>query len=99
MRNFAHPLVGTSGPMQTGAACDINCREAFLMSATQATADIFWAAFRSLAKKEREAVVERLVQDREFREDLMDLVIMAQREKESSRSLDEYLADRRKKRR
>jgi hypothetical protein len=62
--------------------------------ATQATAEVFWMAFRALSKKEREAVVEKLLEDREFREDLIDMVILEQREQESSRSLDEYLADR-----
>jgi hypothetical protein len=61
---------------------------------TQATAEVFWMAFRALSKKEREAVVEKLLGDREFREDLIDMVILEQREQESSRSLDEYLADR-----
>lgn len=32
--------------------------------------------------------------DNEFMEDLIDLVILEQRQNESSRSLDEYLADR-----
>ena len=61
------------------------------MTATEATAEIFWTAFRSLPRKEREAVVERLLRDREFMEDLMDIVILEQRQNEPSRSLDEYL--------
>ena len=68
------------------------------MTATEATAEVFWTAFRALSKKEREAVVERLLRDEEFMEDLIDSVILEQRQKEPSRSLDEYLADRRKKR-
>lgn len=68
------------------------------MSATEATAEVFWTAFRALSKKEREAVLEKLLRDREFREDLIDIVILEQRRKEPSRSLDEYLADGRKKR-
>jgi hypothetical protein len=66
------------------------------MTATEATAEVFWTAFRSLSRKEREAVVERLLMDREFMEDLIDIVILEQRQNESSRSLDEYLADRRR---
>ena len=73
-------------------------REVEVMSATEATAEVFWTAFRALSKKEREAVLEKLLRDREFREDLIDIVILEQRRKEPSRSLDEYLADRRKKR-
>ena len=67
------------------------------MIATEATAEVFWTAFRALSRKEREAVVERLLMDKEFMEDLVDLVILEQRQDEPSRSLDEYLADRRKK--
>lgn len=67
------------------------------MSIIQATAEIFWTAFRALPKKKREAVVERLLQDKEFKKDLIDLTILEQRRKEPSRSLDEYLANKRKK--
>ena len=60
------------------------------MTATEATAEVFWTAFHSLSKKEREAVVERLLRDRDFMEDLIDMVILEQRKNEPSRSLDEY---------
>lgn len=30
------------------------------MTTTEATAEVFWTAFRALSKKEREAVVEKL---------------------------------------
>jgi hypothetical protein len=60
------------------------------MTATEATAEVFWTAFRSLSKKEREAVVERLLRDSDFMEDLIDVVILEQRKNETSRSLDEY---------
>jgi hypothetical protein len=52
---------------------------------------------RALPKRAREAVVEKMLSDKEFTEDLLDTVIMEQRRKEPSRDLDEYLADRRKK--
>jgi len=60
------------------------------MTSTEATAEVFWTAFRALSKKEREAVVERLLRDRDFMEDLIDMVILEQRKNEPSRSLDEY---------
>ncbi len=66
------------------------------MTSTQATAEVFWTAFRSLKKKDRGAVVERLIGDKDFMEDLFDLVILEQRKREPSRSLEEYLADRKK---
>jgi hypothetical protein len=67
------------------------------MTTTEATAEVFWTAFRALPKKEREAVIEKLLSDKDFMEDLIDMVILEQRQKESSRSLDEYLVDRSKK--
>ncbi len=70
-----------------------------MIATTEATAEVFWTAFRALRKKEKKAVVEKLLRDKDFKEDLVDTVIIEQRQKEPSRSLDEYLADRRKKRR
>ncbi len=67
------------------------------MTTTEATSEVFWTAFRALPKKEREGVVEKMLKDKEFMEDLIDIVIIEQRRKEPSRSLDEYLASRRKK--
>ena len=68
------------------------------MKTAEATSVVFWTAFRALPKKERAAVVERMLRDKEFMEDLIDIAIIEQRRKEPSRSLDEYLADKRKKR-
>jgi len=58
---------------------------------------VFFTAFRALPKKEREAVIERLLRDKEFVEDLIDIAILDKRRREPSRSLDEYLAEKRKK--
>jgi hypothetical protein len=67
------------------------------MTTAEATSEIFWTAFRALPKKQREAVIEKLLKDKEFMEDLIDIVIIEQRRKEPSRSLDEYLAERKRK--
>ncbi len=64
-----------------------------MMTTIEATAEVFWTAFRTLSKKEREAIVERLLRDEEFMEDLIDIVILEERQNEPSRSLDEYLAE------
>lgn len=64
------------------------------MTATEATAEIFWIAFRALPKKEKDAVIEKFLEEQEFLEDLIDLAIIEQRKTEPSRSLDEYLAER-----
>jgi hypothetical protein len=61
------------------------------------TADTVYATFRSLKKSEREAVIERLLQDRQFREDLLDIATIEQRRSEPGRPLREYLASRKAK--
>lgn len=66
------------------------------MTIAQATLEIFWTAFRSLSKKNKEVVVARLLKDKEFKDDLMDVALIEQRRKESSRPLEEYLTDRKK---
>jgi hypothetical protein len=58
------------------------------------TADTVYATFRSLKKTEREAVIERLLRDRQFREDLLDIAIIEQRRGGPGRPLREYLASR-----
>ena len=61
---------------------------------TQATAEVFWLAFRALRNEERQAVVERFLRDEEFREELIDTVIIQQRQDEDLRPLAEYLVER-----
>ncbi len=67
------------------------------MTTIEATSEVFMTAFRALPKRVREAVVGKMLNDKEFLEDLMDTVIIEQRRKEPSRSLDEYLADKKRK--
>ena len=67
------------------------------MTIAEATSEVFWTAFRALPKKQRGAVLEKMLKDREFVEDLIDTVILEQRRKEPSHSLDEYLAGRKRK--
>ena len=55
------------------------------------TADTVYATFRSLKKSEREAVIERLLQDQQFREDLLDIATIEQRRTEPGRPLREHL--------
>jgi hypothetical protein len=67
------------------------------MTSIDATSEVFMIAFRALPKKAREAVVGKMLSDKEFREDLMDAAIIEQRRKEPSRPLEQYLADRKRK--
>jgi hypothetical protein len=59
----------------------------------EAKAEVFWLAFKGLAKKEQQLIVERLLHDPEFVNDLLDIAIIEQRRSEPSRPLEEYLAD------
>jgi hypothetical protein len=67
------------------------------MTTIEATAEVFWTAFQALSKKERDAVVARFLKEKNFREDLIDVAILEERQREPSRSLDEYLSARKKK--
>ena len=66
------------------------------MTSTEATSEVFLTAFRALKKREREAVLEKLLKDKQLVEDLLDLVVLKQRRKEPSRSLDAYLVERKR---
>ncbi len=66
------------------------------MIAAEAKAEVFWMAFKGLPRKEQHLIVQKLLQDREFVEDLLDLAIIEQRRSEPSRPLEEYLAEREK---
>ncbi len=67
------------------------------MTLQEAKAEVFWMAFKGMSKKERQFVIERLLKEKEFMEDLMDIVLLEQRRNEPSRPLEEYLAERRRK--
>ena len=62
----------------------------------EAKAEVFWLAFKGLPRKERHLIVQKLLQDREFVEDLLDIAIIEQRRSETSRPLEDYLADQQK---
>lgn len=69
------------------------------MTTQEATAEVFWTAFLALSKKEREAVLEKLLHHKELREDLIDLAMIEQRRNEPSRPLDAYLTEGKRKKR
>jgi hypothetical protein len=72
-------------------------KEICAMTTIEATSEVFITAFRALPKKTREAVVGKMLRDKEFLEDLIDTVIIEQRLKEPSQDLEDYLSDRKKK--
>lgn len=64
------------------------------MTSIEAKGAVFWMAFASLSRKEKRAVLERLLADKEFREDLLDIATTLQREGEPTRPFREYLTYR-----
>ena len=64
------------------------------MTTVESRAEVYLMALQSLSKKEREAVVARLLEDPQLREDILDLALIQQRQGEPSRPFREYLAER-----
>lgn len=64
------------------------------MTTTQATAEVFLTALRALPKKQRDAVLTRIAEDKGLREDLLDLALIASRRNEPSRPFRKYLAEK-----
>ena len=65
------------------------------MTKKEATADGFVAVLKALPKAERDAVVVRIAQDKDFAEDILDLALIEARRHEPSRPFREYLSKRR----
>lgn len=61
------------------------------MTKTEATAEVFWTAFRGLPRQDQQAVLRRIVQSSRLRRDLMDLAVIEERSAEPARPLREYL--------
>ncbi len=63
------------------------------MTAREATAEVFWTAFRALPKAERETVIQRLVRDPKFKEELIDIVTAFKRQHEKAIPYERVRAD------
>ena len=63
------------------------------MTTQQATAEVFWTAFKALPKGAKEDFLARLTTDPQLRHDLMDLAIIEKRRSEKARPFAEYLAE------
>jgi hypothetical protein len=68
------------------------------MTAAEATAEVFYAAFKAMDVKERNAFLGRLLADRRLREDLMDAAVIEARKHERTYPFSEVLAEARKRR-
>lgn len=66
------------------------------MTKAEATGEAFWQAFQALSAKERRAVVERLLEDPNFREDLLDISLILERQAEPSRPYEEFAEELRR---
>ena len=64
------------------------------MKAVESRAEVYLMAIQSLSKAEKEAVIARLLEDPQLREDILDLAVIKQRQGEPSRPFAEYLAER-----
>jgi len=64
------------------------------MKAVESRAEVYLMALQSLSEAEREAVIARLLEDPQLREDILDLAVIQQRQGEPSRPYREYLAER-----
>ena len=67
------------------------------MNKVESRAEIFLLALQSLSKTERDAVINRLLEDPKLREDIIDIALIEARKGEPSRPFSEYLAERGKK--
>jgi hypothetical protein len=63
------------------------------MSATEATAEIFVTAFKALKRKEREAVLQKLVADAELADDLADTLALEARRHQPHMPLRDVIKD------
>jgi len=61
------------------------------MSATEATAEVFVTAFKALKRKEREAVLQKLVADARLADDLTDTLALEARRHQPHEPLREVL--------
>ena len=63
------------------------------MSATEATAEVFLTAFRALKRTAREAVLEKLISDRELAQDLADTLALEARRHQPRQPIRKVLKD------
>ena len=64
-----------------------------MISRAESRAEVYLMALQSLSKAEREAVIARLLEDAQLKEDILDLALIQQRQREPSRPFREYLAE------
>lgn len=63
------------------------------MSATEATAQVFLTAFKALKRREREAVMEKILADVELAEDVADTLALEARRRQPREAVRAALRD------
>lgn len=68
------------------------------MQTNQATAEVFFTAFKALKTNEQEAFLEKVISDPELREDIIDIALIEEAKKIKGKptSASEYFAKRHK---
>jgi hypothetical protein len=62
------------------------------VKAVESRAEVYLMAIQSLSKAEKEAIIARLLEDPQLREDILDLAVIKQRQGEPSQPFRDYLA-------
>lgn len=65
------------------------------MTETEAVAEVFLTAFKSLPRAQRDEVLSGIVKNRKLRHDLLDMAAIEERRSEKERPFREYLKERR----
>jgi hypothetical protein len=66
------------------------------MTEAEATAEVFWTAFKVLPRAEQQAILRRIIRDQNLRHDIIDLALIEERREEPSRPLQDYLKETQK---
>ena len=68
------------------------------MKTNQATAEVFFTAFKALKNNEKQAFLEKIIADSELRNDIIDIALIEKAKKVKGRSVSakDYFANRRK---
>ena len=62
------------------------------MTKSEVATEMFWLAFNSLSKKDKQTILRRMIKDANLRRDLMDLAVIEERRDEPGIPLREYRA-------
>ena len=63
------------------------------MTKTEATAEVFLTALKGLPKADRDNVLVKIAQDKEFANDLKDLMVISERKNDPSGPFRDYLKE------